>query len=157
MKVWFVILIFLILFVIDSFLAKWNFEGFEVSGEVKPVILFMYGRKSKDEGMLRKQFKDNYKEYVGYLDVQEWNGKNAKEMKFNPKVDYEIRFYPNGLSEKENYTLYTGKLGDPLNDYIKELETKQEDIVEGSGGGVDALASAGKDQKGKEEDDEDTN
>lgn len=148
MKVLFVILIFLILFLIDSFLAKWNFEGFEVSGEVKPVILFMYGRKSKDESNLRKQFKDDYKEYVGYLDVQEWNGKSSKEMKFNPKVDYEIRFYPNGLSEKENYTLYTGKLGNALNDYIKDLETKQEDKVEGSGGGVDALASAGKEQTG---------
>ncbi len=158
MKKWIcLILILSILWILDSYLAKWNMEGFEVSGQVKPVLLFMYGSKEeKDQKDLRKIFKDDYKEYQGYIDVQEWDVKKANDsidMKWNEKVDYEIRYYPNGLMNKTDYTVYNGKFGTDLNEYVKNLETKQEDIVEGSGGGVDAITSAGKDQKGKNEDD----
>ncbi len=154
------LLICLIFYLLDQYLVKWIWEGFEVSGEVKSVLLFIYGLKnSKEKDQLKKIFKEDYKEYVGYIDVQEYDvkkksTKELNEMKINPKMDYEIRFYQNGLGDKNTFSIYSGNLGEPLSDYVKQLETKQEDIVEGSGGGEDALKASAKDQKDKGEDED---
>ena len=152
-KIFILIFICLILYLLDQYLVKWIWEGFEVSGEVKPVLLFIYGSKnSKEKDQLKKIFKEDYKEYEGYIDVQEYDvkkksTKELNEMKINPKMDYEIRLYQNGLVDKNTFSIYSGKLGEALSDYVKKLETKQEDIVEGSGGGEDALKASAKDQK----------
>jgi hypothetical protein len=159
-KIFIFIFICLILYLLDQYLVKWIWEGFEVSGEVKPVLLFIYGLKnSKEKDQLKKIFKEDYKEYVGYIDVQEYDvkkksTKELNEMKINPKMDYEIRLYQNGLGDKNTFSIYSGNLGGPLSDYVKQLETKQEDIVEGSGGGEDALKASAKDKKDKGEDED---
>jgi hypothetical protein len=146
------IVILFILCILDFILAKWNYEYFEVSGKVKPVLLWMYGKKGKDQENLRKKFKEDYKEYIGYVDIQEYDMIKKKkeeldEMKMNPQIEYEIRFYPNGMEDKMNYMIYRGDLDEGLKEYVKQKETEQEDIVEGSGGGVAALESAAKELK----------
>ncbi len=140
------IFLFILFYFINQYLVKWNREGFEVSGEKKPILLWMYGKKGKDQDLLRKKFKEDYKEYVGYIDILEYDmlKKDIIEldkMKMNPQIEYEIRFYPNGLEDPFNYNIYKGSLNEDLSDYIKQLEIKQEDIVEGSGG-MAALESA---------------
>lgn len=114
----------------------------------KPVILFIYGKKDGvDKTNLKKQFEDEYKDYNGYLDVMEYDvsKKTADElnqMKINPSIEYEIRYYPESLNNLSNYTLYIESIGSPLNDYITQLENKQEDVIseEESPGGLSRLS-----------------
>ncbi len=121
-------------------------EKFEMSN--KPTILFIYGKKNgENKKKLKQQFEDDYKDYNGYLDVIEYDvNKKSKDdinnMKINPAIEYEIRYYPESLNNLSNYTLYIDEIGNPLNDFITQLENKQEDVIseEESPGGLSRLS-----------------
>ena len=127
-----------ILFVIHLFFSKSFYEHFEVSGtSSKPTLLFIYGKtKDSNQEKLQTIFSKNYDDYSGYLDILEFdiNDSTNKPLispyKINPFASFEIRFYPNGTSNLDNYSIYQNELTqEAIQEYVTNLENSIEDSL----------------------------
>jgi hypothetical protein len=127
-----------ILFVIHILFSKSFYEHFEVSGtSSKPTLFFIYGKtKDSNQDKLQTIFSKNYDDYSGYLDILEFdvNDSTNKPLispyKINPFASFEIRFYPNGTSNLDNYSIYQNELTqEAIQEYISNLENSIEDSL----------------------------
>ncbi len=144
------IFILYILFLLHLYFSKSSYEYFEISGtSSKPTLLFIYGKtKDSNQEKLQKIFTKNYEDYSGYIDILEFdiNDKENQSLiipyKINPFTSFEIRFYPNGTSTPENYSIYQNEIEqEAIQDYVTNLENSIEDSLNAEKSGANTTLS----------------
>ena len=139
-----------ILFLLHLYFSKSSYEYFEISGvSSKPTLLFIYGKtKDSNQEKLQKIFTKNYEDYSGYIDILEFDINNKENQsltttyKINPFTSFEIRFYPNGTSNLNNYSIYQNKLEqEAIQDYVTNLENSIEDSLNAEKSGANTTLS----------------
>jgi hypothetical protein len=104
-----------------------SIENFENETN-EPTILFLYGNiLGQNQEKVKKLFEDNYKNsnneiQIIEIDVTKKNENELNSYKMNPNMEFEIRYYPSGTKNKQNYQLYLKTIGSELKDYITDIE-----------------------------------